>query len=363
MAKKGSDPRVEASEQNVTTQKAVNQALSDMGLQDADDLGSGRADFGLIAQRMNQPEPELDPDAIEEAQRDAQWEAQVQEPGQPYQPILKPSAPAAAAPEQEPATEIETPTLAQLQAERDAAQAEAKRMKEQYARESERWGNERKKVAERLARLEQGGGGGSPSMPQFQQAQPGYYDPRILGDTDPNAPLSAGQTAALLHSMASAFGQQLSAREQNVIEAAREMRNYDLTSNEEADLIERHGWLATLDRASQIKAMRDLVQPLRAASQPAAGAPMKPQGVNMEALARARHLTATTFIEPSSRGSTQEQQAATGVDSALAKKIAEYKEAMALRPGMTGYEGGQYGENKKAERLLREINALQRRRA
>lgn len=365
MAKKGTDPRVEASEQNVTTQNAVNQALLDMGLKDADDLGPGRADLGLVAQRMNLPEPELDPDAIDEAIRDAEWEKSVESPEQPYKPV-KPSAPAAAAPEQEPATESETPTLAQLQAERDAAQAEAKRMKEQYARESERWGNERKKVAERLARLEHGGGSGGfpqPSSPYPMPPQPGYYDPRILGDTDPNAPLSAGQTAALLHSMASAFGQQLSAREQNVIEAAREMRNYDLTSNEEADLIERHGWLATLDRASQIKAMRDLVTPLRAASQPAAGAPLKPQGVNMEALARARHLTATTFIEPSSRGSTQEQQAATGVDSALAKKIAEYKEAMALRPGMTGYEGGQYGENKKAERLLREINALQRRRA
>lgn len=363
MAKKGTDERVAASEQNVAVQQGVNQALLDMGIQDAEDLGPGRADIGLIAQRMNQPEAEMDPDAMDEAIRDAEWEKSVESPEQPYQP--RPNAPSPAAPET-PATEAETPTLAQLQAERDAAQAEAKRMKDQYARESEKWGNERKRVAERLARLEHGGnaGGFAPQAPAYAPPQPNtYYDPRILGDTDPNTPLSAGQTAALLHSMAAAFGQQMSARDQSVIEAAREMRNYDLTSNEEADLIERHGWLATLDRASQIKAMRDLVTPLRAASQPVAPAPpVQPRGVDMAALARARHLTATTFIEPSSRTSTQEQAAATGVDSALAKKIAEYKEAMAARPGQPNFEIGQYGENKKAERLLREINALQRRR-
>ena len=358
MPKKGTDPRVADSESDVAAGRKVNEILANAGIQDADDLGPGRFDVGLVAQHLAQPEPELDPEAIEEAERDAEWKRGVESAGQPYQPVLQPQ-PQTAQPQEE------SDPVAKMQADLEAAKAEAQRMKEQYARESERWGNERKKNAERLARLEHGGSGGY-VPPPTTYAQPGqtpYYDPRILGDADPNAPLTAGQTAALMQNMAAAFGQQLNTREQTVIEAAREMRNYDLTSNEEADLIERHGWLATLDRASQIKAMRDLVQPLRAASQPAAQPPLTPKPVDMTALARARHLTATTFIEPSSRTSTQEQAAATGIDSALSKKIAEYREAMAARPGMPSFEMGQYGENKKAERLIKEINALQRRRA
>lgn len=358
MAKKGTDQRIIDSEAEVAAARKANTILSDMGIHDADDLGPGRLDVGLVARHLSQPEPEMDPSDMEEAQRDSQWEQQTESPEQPFQSVRQPP------PTEAQATEPADP-LAQLQTQLNEAQADAKRMKEQYARESERWGNERKRNAERLARLEQGGGAGG-GYPQAATtytppAQTGYYDPRILGDADPNAPLTAAQTASLMQNMAAAFGSQLNVREQHVIDAAREMRNYDLTTNEEADLIERHGWLATLDRASQIKAMRDLVQPLRAAS-PQAAAPLKPQGVNLVDLARAKHLTATTFIEPSSRGSAQETDAATGYDSALSKKIAEYREAMSLRPGMTGYESGQYGENKKAERLLREINSLQRRR-
>jgi hypothetical protein len=336
----------------------LTETLGEMGIQDADDLGPGRGlDMGELARHLNSPEPDTTQEDMEDAVRDSQYEQMGETPEQPHIRLQPAAAPA----EPEPVD-----NLAKIQADLAEAQAESKRMKEQYARESEKWGNERKRYAEQKARQEQGVFGGyvPPPNAYAPPAQSGVYDPRILGDTDPNAPLTAGQTAALMHSMAAAFGQQLSAREQSVIEAAREMRNYDLTSNEEADLIERHGWLATLDRASQIKAMRDLVAPLRAASQPAAATPpIKPQGVNMEALARARHLTATTFIEPSSRTSTQEQAAATGIDSALSKKIAEYKEAMKLRPGMPGDERGQYGENLKAERLIKEINVLQRRRA
>ena len=354
------DKRVTDSEADVAAQHKANEILANAGIQDADDLGPGRFDVGLVAQHLAMPEPEVDPEAIEEAERDAEWQKSAESSGQPYQPVL-PTLQTQFVPAE---TTEPTDPLGQAQAERDAAKAEAKRLGEQYARDSKKWGDERKRTAERLARLEQGASGGY-VPPPTTYAQPGqtpYYDPRILGDVDPNEPLTAGRGAAWLQSMAAAFGNQLNAREQSIIEAAHEMRNYDLTSNEEADLIERHGWLATLDRAAQIKAMRDLVQPLRAASPPAAGAPPKPQGVNMEALARARHLTATTFIEPSSRGSAQETAAATGVDTALAKKIAEYREAMNAKPGSQNFEAGQYGENKKAERLLREINVLQRRR-
>lgn len=354
----GTDPRITNFEFDVEADRRATERLAEMGIKSPDDLGPGRADVGLIAQQLGKVDPETNPALMEEIKRQQDWVKESQAPYQPGQsetPAAQPQEPQAAADH-----------LGALQAERDAAQAELKRMKEQYGRESTKWGDERKRVNERLARLEGGNGTGyaQPAQPVYSQSpQAGYYDPRVLGEVDPNAPLTAAQTAALLQSMAAAFGNQLNVRDQNVIEAARELRNYDLTTNEEADLIERHGWLATLDRSSQIKAMRDLVLPLRAASQPAAGAPIKPKGVDMVELARAKHLTATTYIEPSSRGSSQETMAATGTDSALAGKIAEYRKAIAARPGDKDFDADQYGANRNAERLLREISVLQRRRA
>src|SRR3990167_1566376 len=340
----------------------VDDRLASMGIRDAEDLGPWRVDVGLVSQHMNRIDPDDTPERMENNQRLNSYLQAMHD----VDPSLAAGIPQAQPGEPQSAVTEPAPAdpLSQLQVQLDAAQAEAKRMKEHYSRESERWGTERKRNAERLARLEQGNGqAGYPQTATTYTPQPaGYYDPRILGDVDPNAPLTAAQTATLLQSMAAAFGSQMTARDNNVIEAAREMRHYDLTTNEEADLIERHGWLTTLDRASQVKAMRDLVQPLRAASPPAAATPPKPQGVNLVDLARARHLTATTFIEPSSRGSVQETAAATGADSALSKKIAEYKTALSLRPGQTGFEADQYGANRNAERLLHEINALQRRR-
>jgi len=299
----------------------------------------------------------IDPLMAEGALRDEDWARQARIETERVEPEalvtedgkLAHAQPAAAPepPKPDRLTQLEA-ALAEKQAALEASNKELGRLQNKF-------GDERKQVAERLARLETAARGASAQ----QNAATGYmpaYDPRILGDADPNVPLTAGQTAMLLQSMAAAFGSQLSAREQQILDAAKTMQGYDLTSNEEADLIERHGWLASLDRASQIRAMRDLVKPLRDSNKPAAEAPLKPQGVNLAELARAKHLTATTFIEPSSTGSRQETQAATGVDSGLAKKIAEYRELMSKPYGTPGI-------SEQAEKLLKEINALQRRRS
>jgi hypothetical protein len=350
------DPRVQNFGFDVDVDMKVEEKLAEMGIKSADDLGMGRADVGLISRHIeDRIDPQLDPELMDNARRDADW---AREAGSPEQPAARTAT-------TEPATQQpESPAdrLAQLQAELESRRAEADDWKRKYGERENKLGEERKRTAERLARLESSATGTAYAPPNVASYQPAGYDPRILGGVDPDAPLTAGQTASLLQSMAAAFGSQLSARDNQIIEAAKQLRNYDLTSNEEADLIERHGWLAALDRTSQISAMRDLVQPLRAASKPAADAPIKPRGVDMLELARQKHLTATTFIEPSSRGSVQETQAATGVDSALAKKIAEYKDALRKRPGDAGVEFDSYNANKTAERLLIEINALQRRR-
>jgi len=71
----------------------------------------------------------------------------------------------------------------------------------------------------------------------------------------------------------------------------------------------------------------------------------------MEDIARARVRTATTFIEPSTQGSAQEQAAAGVRDDALAKKAARLKELLAT-PG-----GTNSGE---AERLMNELAGRRR---
>lgn len=358
MSEKETAPGVRNFQFDVDVDMAAEEKLASMGIKDAEDLGMGRADAGLIQRHIEERiDVNMDPELMDDARRHADWEREANAPEQPAPRQTRTTEP------QPAATEPAPDRLAQLQTELEAREAELKASNAELGRLQNKFGEERKRVAERLARLEAASGGGNyaPAAPQYQP-QP-TYDPRILGDVDPNVPLTAGQTAMLFQNMATAFGTQLSAREQQILNAAKQLRDYDLTSNEEADLIERHGWLASLDRASQISAMRDLVKPLRTASQPAVPAPIKPKGVDMVELARQRHLTATTFIEPSSRGSTQEQNAATGTDSALAKKIAEYKQALAVRPGTPGAEFDQFGANKKAERLLHEINALQRRRS
>jgi hypothetical protein len=285
---------------------------------------------------MNSIDPEVAPMLAEKVMRDAQWRQMAEGPEQP------PLAPAT-----EPSTAAPTDRLTELQTVLAAKEAELAKWKKDYGERENKLGEERKRVAERLARLEagQGGNGGYQPTPTYaaQPVNASYYDPRILEGMDPNGSLTASQTAALMWNMAQALGTQLSTRDQQLIETARVMRDYDLTPSQEADLMERHTWLATLHRTAQISAMKDLTKP-----QATPGAQPKPQGVDMAELARAR-IRSTQFIETSSRGSAQETQAVAGIDSDLAKKAARLKQVLNTPGGA-----------EEAEKLIGELQGRRR---
>jgi hypothetical protein len=129
-------------------------------------------------------------------------------------------------------------------------------------------------------------------------------------------------------------------------ETARSMQGFDLTPNEEADLLSNHTWLARLDRPAQMTAMRDLIKPVRDAATNS-GKPQTPQvPAHVQELQR-QHIAHTTFIEPSAPGSEQEQQNLGGADPVLAKKAARLKELLDT-PG-----GSNSGE---AEKLMNELS-------
>ncbi len=252
------DPTIRDWEFDVETDRKAREKLADMGINKPEDLQPGRLDIQEVTRALGGVDPEVSPLAAEKAMRNAEMAAQVIGDEQPTIREATPEAPAAA-----PATD----RLAQLQAEATAAKTEADDWKRKYGERENRLGDERRRTAERLARLELGGSV-QPQQPQpfNQPQQPPSYDPRILGDRDPNVPLTAAETASLMQSMAAAFGSQMRAREAGLLDATRQMRNYDLTADEEVTLIERHPWLANIDRAAQLKAMGDLVKPLRIAT-------------------------------------------------------------------------------------------------
>jgi hypothetical protein len=356
------DERIKTWEFDVETDQKVNQKLADMGINKIEDLGPGRGvvDAGSAANHLKGIDPAVSPLTAEKIIRDAQFDEMA---GNPVQPTIEDTA------QKEPAPPPPQDREATLTAELAAAKAEADDWKRKYGERENRLGDERRRTAERLARLEGGtsGAGGTVQTPQPQQPvstgfTPAYqYDPRILGGRDPDTPMTGGEVAALMQSLASAFGAQLSARETQLLETTKQLRNYDLTADEEVSLIERHAWLANLDRGAQMSAMRDLAPTLRTqtnatnsggAATPAAPViPPVPQRQNMEALARARVRTATTYIEPSTQGSPNESSAAGEDNSALAKKAARLKELLATPGGTASGE---------AERLMNELSGVRR---
>jgi ABC-type thiamine transport system ATPase subunit len=80
-----------------------------------------------------------------------------------------------------------------------------------------------------------------------------------------------------------------------------------------------------------------------------------PQRQNMEQLARARHITATTHIEPSTQGSPSEFSASGEDNSSLAKKAARLRELLDTPGASTDPKLG-----KEMERLMNETAGRRR---
>jgi hypothetical protein len=340
------DPRVQNYKFDVETDRKVQERLSDMGINKPDDLLPGRADIGLIAEGMGGTDVEVAPLIAEKVVRDRQFAQMAEDQGQEPQDAVVPDAPAADPAAVAATSDPDALTLAQQQLAE--AQQEAERWKKQYGERENKLGDERRRMAERLARLEQAQ---QPAQAQYAPPQQyGAYDPRLLGNRDPDTPMTAAEVAALMQAQSVALGAQLQAKEAQFMETMRHMRGFDVTPDEEVTLLERHPWLATIDQASKMDALRSLVEPLRASAQaqtqPTNSGAATPRTPSMEDIARARVRTATTFIEPSTQGSAQEGAAIGLRDDALAKKAARLKELLNT-PG-----GSISGE---AEKLVNEL--------
>ena len=332
-----SDPRIGNYEFDVEVDRKAKQRLAEMGVNKPEDLGPGRgADLAQVADQLGHVDADVSPLIAEKVMRDREMRKMA---GDDEQPTATPST-GESAPVAEPSD---------FEKRLKAAEAEAADWKHKYGERENQLGTERKRTADRLAQLERGNGTQSASQPTVYQGQPVNYDPRILGDRDPSQPLTAGETAALLQQMSSAFGQQLNVRDRELMEVTRSIQGYDLTPGEEADLLGTHTWLGTLDRPSQMSAMRDLIGPARDKLKQPSGAanPQFTPNTNQTEMLRQRHLASTTFIEPSSPGSSQENQAASTHDYELGKKAARLKDLLATPGGSTSGE---------AERLMNELS-------
>lgn len=348
MAENEPDPRVQNFTFDVEADMKAQEILGNMGIKDADDLGQGRADVGLIARHINERmDPQMDPDLMDTISRDAEWARQA---GTPEQPQPRPTGEPSATPPQD--------RLAQLQAQMESIVQERDTYKEKLEVAVKSAGSRRlRRLESQLEQLTS-----RAVAPQTYNAIP----PQAAG-LDPSQPMTAADVWNLMMAQSQAFGTRIDGAIKQAVTAARATQGYSLTADQEETLLDSHPWLESLPIGEREQAMMTLAKPNGNGSRPAVppGAvppPVRPQGVDLLELARQKHLTATTFIEPSSRGSAPERDAVTGVDSNLAKKIAEYRDAIQQRPGQKGAEFDQFGSNVKAERLLREISSLQRRR-
>lgn len=339
------DDRIQNFEFDVEADQKVTKKLADMGINKVDDLAPGRQfDAGSAANHLKGIDPAVSPLLAEKIVRDAQFADMA---GHPANPTISEDD-AQNAPAATPAPSREE----QLNADLVAARAEADSWKQKYGERENKLGDERRRTAERLARLE----GGTAVLPQ--PTQTGFtpsmqYDPRLLGGRDPDAPMTNAEGASLLQSMAQAWGSELTTREAQLLETTRQLRDYTVTPDQEVSLIERHKWLANLPRGEQMAAMRDLAPAITPQPTQTSGPPV-PNKQDMVELARARLRTATTYIEPSTQGSPVESSAVGEDNSSLAKKAMRLRELMNIKGAST--------DPKTSGEMERLMNELQGRR-
>jgi len=334
------DDRITTHEFDVETDQKVTQKLADMGINKIEDLGPGRGlDAGSAANHLMGIDPQVSPLLAEKIVRDAQFAEMAGHPGNPATDETE--APVPGTP---PAPSREE----QLNADLAAAKAEADDWKQKYGERENKLGDERRRTAERLARLE-GGTAVTPQPTQTGFTPSMQYDPRLLGGRDPDAPMTNAEGASLLQSLAQAWGAELTTREAQLLETTRQLRDYNVTPDQEVSLIERHRWLANLPRGEQMAAMRDLAPAVTPTNTQPSGTPPVPNKQDMVELARARLRTATTYIEPSTQGSPVESSAAGEDNSTLAKKAMRLRELMNVKGASTDPKLGP-----EMERLMNE---------
>ena len=317
MAKQRSpNPNVQEYQLNMDAEIAARQQLEDAGVYKPEDLTSGRADIGRAAEVFTNAgiDEELAPLLAEKAIRDAQFAEQAGGDEQP-EPAQSPEA----APPQD--------RLSKMQADLEAAKAEAERFKTLYGRGENDKGNLRRRMREIEERLE-----GRSQQPTYQP--PMGYNPAMTGYADPAAPVTAGDMQQALSAFAVAMGNVVRQTREEVIREARNLSKYDLTVDEEEDLLDGNPWLKSLPSGQREQAMMSLARPANGSARPAATRPtanLTPRPTTPEDALRAR-VRQTAFIEAPSGASLPERMAASATDMLTAQKLQKLKAALA-KPG------------------------------
>lgn len=318
---------------NMDAEIAARQQLAEAGVYKPEDLTDGRADVGRVAEvftRANVDE-EIQPLLAEKALRDAEFERHAEGVEQPLPRDLD-----------EATRQNPQDRLAQMQGELEAAKAEAERYRTLYGREANEKGNFRRRLREIEDRLEGRQGGYQPP------AQPYGYTPQPVMPpvADPNQPVTLQDVYSLMMAQSAAFGSQLRQSREEAIREAKSLNGYNLTVDEEEDLLDGNPWLKSLPAGQREQAMMALARPANGRPQPAGGRrPLPPSAPNQEEILRAK-LRQAAFIEAPSGASTQERAAQSPTDIATAKKLQDLKVAAATPGG-----------SKKMEEILASMGA------
>ena len=285
--------------------------LAKAGVYKVEDLQTGRADIGKLAQMMEQAgvDEELNPIFAEKVLRDSQLADGMR--GEEQQII---------APQPQPAQQDDN-RLAELQAQLEASQAENERFKQMYGKGE----NEKGDLRRRLRMLEQAvaNGGARPAAPVFQNPYAGITPP------DPTAPMTQADMIQFATQMGLLVRQQMEQDRQEVINNMKTFRSYDLTVNEEEDLLERYPELEALKPGQREKLMLALARPqgTPAARPPQPNARLTPRQTSPEELLRARVRNAA-FVESPTAGSRQESVSPVSQSAVLSQKMKEYQKAV-----------------------------------
>lgn len=306
------DPRLESQAISDEASRQATQKLADAGFLKPEDIQAGRVDMGKLGNMLaaKDIDEELHPLLVEKLNRDVEFASLARE--QEEEASARP-AETETATEEQPAPEGDR--LSQLSAEVDRAKAEAEKWKALYGRSENKVGDVRKRLTELESRV--------------QQAPPYMVDSRQLVGKAPDEPITAGDAASLMLSMAAALGNQVRQAKEDALAEMRGINQPGLPADVEAELLEAHPWLESLPKAQKDRAMLDIVQ---TQAKPAAPAPVAPV-TKGPAVERARATVRESgYIEQSNRSSTAERTSTMPQVAQRQQDVAKLKELLA-RPG------------------------------
>lgn len=295
--------------------------LADAGVLKPEDISSGRADMGKIAEilRSRNVDEELQPILAEKIARDAEFDQlsrqQAAENGEAEEQQVPRQPEQVAQPNEKNAAPEDR--LTALQRELDERKAETDKWKTLYGKSRNTLGDLKQKVAA----LEQKSGPVS--------NVPYVVDTRAVVGKDPNETITAQDFTNAFMSLATALGNQVRQAQAETVAEIRGSSETQIDPETEEFLLATHDWLEQLPQGPQRqRAMKDIIS-----TQAAPGgtpAPAQRTGPQMDQ-ARAKVRDAG-YIEQSNRGSAPETKSVAPETAAKQEILAKLQAALS-RPG------------------------------